>query len=152
MKTLNQPQSKQEILQRIARLRPDLQRRWGRMNAGQMVCHLCDSFLCVMGEKPATVHLKFKARKLVKWCALYLPMHWPQGVATRPELDQEKDGTAPGDFEEDRRKLLGLIEKFTRLPREFRFHLHPIFLEMTEKQWMRWGYLHTDHHLRQFGV
>jgi hypothetical protein len=28
---------------------------------------------------------------------------------------------------------------------------HPIFGRMTEAEWMRWGYLHTDHHLRQFG-
>ena len=28
---------------------------------------------------------------------------------------------------------------------------HPIFLDLTQTQWMRWGYLHADHHLRQFG-
>jgi Protein of unknown function (DUF1569) len=28
---------------------------------------------------------------------------------------------------------------------------HPIFGPMTAKDWMRWGYLHADHHLRQFG-
>jgi hypothetical protein len=26
-----------------------------------------------------------------------------------------------------------------------------MFGPMTEKDWMRWGYLHADHHLRQFG-
>ena len=24
--------------------------------------------------------------------------------------------------------------------------------EKTEWEWMRWGYLHADHHLRQFGL
>jgi hypothetical protein len=28
---------------------------------------------------------------------------------------------------------------------------HPMFGGMTAKDWMRWGYLHADHHLRQFG-
>jgi len=28
---------------------------------------------------------------------------------------------------------------------------HPIFGQMTRAEWLRWGYLHTDHHLRQFG-
>jgi hypothetical protein len=28
---------------------------------------------------------------------------------------------------------------------------HPMFGAMTTLEWMRWGYLHTDHHLRQFG-
>ena len=29
---------------------------------------------------------------------------------------------------------------------------HPIFGRMSEAEWLRWGYLHTDHHLRQFGA
>jgi hypothetical protein len=29
---------------------------------------------------------------------------------------------------------------------------HPMFGDLTSWQWMRWGYLHTDHHLRQFGL
>jgi len=29
---------------------------------------------------------------------------------------------------------------------------HPIFGWMSEASWMRWAYLHTDHHLRQFGA
>jgi hypothetical protein len=28
---------------------------------------------------------------------------------------------------------------------------HSIFGSMTNQDWMRWGYLHADHHLRQFG-
>jgi hypothetical protein len=29
---------------------------------------------------------------------------------------------------------------------------HPIFGELTDSERMRWGYLHMDHHLRQFGA
>jgi hypothetical protein len=29
---------------------------------------------------------------------------------------------------------------------------HPIFGPMSDAAWLRWGYLHMDHHLRQFGV
>ena len=152
MKTLDQPKVKQEIVERIGRLRPDLERRWGRMNARQMVSHLNDSFIAAMGEKQVAVDPDFRFRGLIKWCALYLPTPWPHGVPTRPEIDQELSGTAPGDFEADRQALLELVERFTRQPRAFRFQPHPMFLEMTEWQWMRWGYLHTDHHLRQFGV
>ena len=28
---------------------------------------------------------------------------------------------------------------------------HAMFGTMSPEDWMRWGYLHTDHHLRQFG-
>jgi hypothetical protein len=47
--------------------------------------------------------------------------------------------------------LLAAIDKFTAIPREFQFRPHPMSKEMSERDWMRWGYLHTDHHLRQFG-
>ena len=152
MKTLDQPKVKSEIVARIGRLHPDLERRWGKMNARQMVSHLNDAFLATMGEKVVLIDPDFRWRRVIKWCALYLPSKWPHGVPTRPEIDQELKGTRPGDFEADRRVLLSLVEKFTLRPRDFRFHPHPIFLEMSEWQWMRWGWLHTDHHLRQFGV
>jgi hypothetical protein len=29
---------------------------------------------------------------------------------------------------------------------------HPIFGAMSAGDWLRWGYLHMDHHLRQFGA
>jgi uncharacterized protein DUF1569 len=29
---------------------------------------------------------------------------------------------------------------------------HPAFGPMTRTHWMRYAYLHTDHHLRQFGL
>ncbi len=36
--------------------------------------------------------------------------------------------------------------------RDFAFASHPVFGELSEWEWMRWGYLHADHHLRQFGT
>jgi hypothetical protein len=54
------------------------------------------------------------------------------------------------DFHEDLRSLLSSLERFCdALPAP---HLpHPIFGPMSRENWMRWGYLHADHHLRQFG-
>ncbi len=69
-----------------------------------------------------------------------------------PEMDQEIGGTRPVEFDGDVRELRRLLERFTRQPRDFSWRPHPIFGEMTEKDWMRWGYLHMDHHFRQFGV
>jgi len=48
--------------------------------------------------------------------------------------------------------LRAAFERFTRQPLEYELQTHPIFGQMTEKEWMRWGYLHSDHHLRQFGA
>jgi hypothetical protein len=48
--------------------------------------------------------------------------------------------------------LRELIDRFTRRPRGFDLPDHAIFGSMSEADWMRWGYLHMDHHLRQFGA
>lgn len=151
MKTLTDPIARQEILSRLATVRPETPRQWGKMNAPQMICHLTDAFRGVMGEKPLEPIRGFNLWPLMKWFVLYAPMKWPPGVATRPEMDQEIGGTPPAEFESDRRALLLLIDRFTAVQRDFQFRPHPMFKTLSERDWMRWGYLHCDHHLRQFG-
>jgi hypothetical protein len=152
MKLLSDPYCRQEILARLERVRPDTPRRWGTMSASQMVCHLNDCFLGVMGDRPMQIPRGFTMMRLMKNFALYAPVQWPQGVPTRPEFDQQGGGgTPPAQFESDMRGLLASIEKFTAEPRGFSFRPHPMFKAMSDKDWMRWGYLHSDHHLRQFG-
>jgi Protein of unknown function (DUF1569). len=119
------------------------------MNAHQMICHLSDSFLVAMSRRHASTAEK-QYGPAMKWLALNMPMKWPKGVPTRPEVDQEKFGTSPAVFEADVQSAQALVAEFARVPRTFTFGIHPIFGNMTEAEWMRWGYLHTDHHLRQF--
>ena len=152
MKCLDKPECRAEVLARIEQLRPDSARLWGKMNAAQMVCHLNDAFLGVMGERHIPAMEKYRGRKIVKFFALHVPMQWPQGVPTRPEVDAFVGGTKPGQFDEDVATLRKLIAKFTGRPRSFEFEPHPIFLRMSEREWMTWGYRHIDHHLRQFGL
>ena len=93
MKTLARAQDKEEIVRRLRTIRADSARRWGRMSAHQMICHLSDSFLAVTGQRhvsPASGPLQ---RTVIKWIALYAPLKWPQGIPTRPEVDQEVGGT-----------------------------------------------------------
>jgi Protein of unknown function (DUF1569) len=151
MKTLSNAECRQEILARLASIEPDTPRRWGRMSAPQMICHVSDAFLGVMGDKPIEIPHGLNLWPLMKGWVLYAPFQWPHGVPTRPEIDQHIGGTRPSQFDSDMRRLLEAIGKFTAQPRTFQFRPHPMFRQMSEKDWMRWGYLHTDHHLRQFG-
>ena len=77
---------------------------------------------------------------------------WPGGVSTTPECDAERNGTRPAVLEADLARLRVDFARFTRQPRDFVLQRHPLFGAMNESEWMRWGYLHMDHHLRQFGV
>lgn len=152
MKTLARPRDKAEIVQRLRAVRPESVRRWGRMSSHQMVCHLTDSFRMVSGQKSASPATGPFQRTIVRWVALYLPVPWPAGIlTTRPELDQEVGGTKPGQFAADVADLESLLDLFTERPGSLGGQSHPIFGRLSEAGWLRWGYLHMDHHLRQFG-
>jgi hypothetical protein len=86
----------------------------------------------------------------VKWIALYVPLQWPAGIRTAPEVNQEIGGTRPAEFEAD----LAQLEHLTDLVASGRFNgaVHPFFGRMSHAAWLRWAWLHMDHHLRQFGA
>ena len=151
MRTLARPGDKAEILRRLQDLRPDSVRRWGRMSAHQMVCHLSDACRVATGEMRVSDAAGRVPRRLVKWFALYLPMPWPPGILTRPEIDQETGGTKPKTFGEDVSELEALLDRLTQPSAIASGQVHPIFGRMSQAAWLRWAYLHADHHLRQFG-
>ena len=152
MKSLSDAAVKTEILPRIGNVQANARSRWGRMSADQMLCHLSDAFRLSMGEKSASPATGILQRSVLKWTALYVPVRWPKGFKTRPEMEQGAGGTRPSEFERDRKTLIGLIERFSNPSRDFQWDAHPIFGRMSDGEWLRWGYLHSDHHLRQFGV
>ena len=119
------------------------------MTAHQMVCHLNDSFRVASGEKFASIDSNLFKRTIMKWVALRSPIPWPHGVATRPEIEQGRGGTRPTEWDKDCGELKLLITGFSECQK---FAAHPIFGEMSRRDWMTWGYRHVDHHFRQFGV
>ena len=150
MKTLSSASDLASIRNRIAFLSPADTRLWGSMNAHQAVCHFTDAFCCPLGERvPPPIKALPIPVPIYKWLALYFPMKWPTGVPTPPEMNQQIGGTPPADFAADRATLLAKLNQFAQ--RSGPWSPHPIFGNMTAPEWMRWGYLHTDHHLRQFG-
>ena len=152
MKTLARTRDKDEILERLTRVQPDSARRWGRMSAPEMVCHLADACRMAMGQKPASDASGLMQRTFVKWMALYLPVQWPTGsLASRPEITAGTGGTRPGEFASDVSELTVLIEQLSS-GNPAGWPPHPVFGRLSRRAWMRWGYLHADHHLRQFGL
>jgi Protein of unknown function (DUF1569) len=152
MKTLARQRETIEILERLKNLRPDSVRRWGKMSSHQMVCHLIDACRMMTGEKQVSHATGLPQQTIVKWMALYLPLPWPPGILTRPEIDQEIEGRKPSDFLSDISELETLVRAISAQAKDFERQTHPIFGRMSEAAWLRWAYLHFDHHLRQFGV
>jgi hypothetical protein len=152
MKTLARERCTAEIVRRLRTVRPESARHWGRMSAHQMICHLSDSFRMGTGQKPVTAATGRLPRPVMKWIALYLPFPWPPGIPTRPEIDQHCAGTNPVDFDADLAELETLLELMTTREKNFEWPAHPVFGRMSRAAWLRWAYLHMDHHLRQFGA
>jgi len=120
------------------------------MSAHQMVCHLSDSFRASLKEKYISPSSAFLKRTLLKWVALWVPLQWPRGIKTRPEMDQRQGGTPPAEFVSDLETLRILLERFCSSQGEFA--PHAMLGQMSRKERMRHAYLHMDHHLRQFGA
>ena len=152
MRTLLRESDRLELVERLRRVQPHSERRWGRMSAHQMVCHLSDSFRMATGEKAVSPVGGPFQRTVRKVLALYLPVPWPPGILTRPEIDQEVSGTGPSVFAVDLAESIALLEFVAASSTRADWPDHPIFGRMSRTAWMRWAYLHTDHHLRQFGV
>src|SRR5262245_52616439 len=122
------------------------------MSAHQMVCHLSDGYRLLTGERTAKRVTPPVPRQMIKFVALYAPLPWPRGVPTTPELDQTIGGTRPADFAADVAALEMLLTQITTDQRSrLADYAHPLFGSMSEAAWLRWAYLHADHHLRQFG-
>ena len=135
-----------ELTERIARLTPSAPRRWGKMDARQMVMHLCESFKMATGELPvASKHLPIRYTPLKQLIIYWLP--FPKNAPTAPELISR----APADWESGVRELQSRFDAFVRRG-EAENPEHPAFGKLTHKQWGVLAYRHMDHHLRQFGV
>lgn len=152
MKSLRNPRDTAETLSRLQKLSPTSARLWGKMSARQMVCHLNDAFKLYLGLITVSDPGFPYPSRILKWGCLWAPIPWPKGFKTLTELDQvDGGGTRPAEFERDVAELISLVKRFAQNRLQFTWP-HPYLGRMSISEWMRLGYLHTDHHLRQFGA
>jgi hypothetical protein len=150
MKTLTREEC-DALIRRLRSIRSATERQWGRMTAHQMVCHLADACRMALGQVPVRDTSTALTRTIVKWVALYLPLQWRPGIVTSAEIDQcAGAGTRPGLFAADVADVETLLTVLSTRGATADWPAHPVFGRMSHAQWMRWAYLHTDHHLRQF--
>ena len=88
----------------------------------------------------------------LKWIALYLPVRWPKGVPTFPEVDPLREGTKPEVLAADLQRLEDALDAFLDAVSQGRCVENPMMGKLSDAEWLRWGYLHADHHLQQFGA
>ena len=149
MKDLGSAGCLAEMEERVAALTEADQARWGVMSVGEMVRHVERAFRVAVGEESVARMASPLPRGVMKWVALRMPGVWPKNLPTIPELRRGTEKMRVGEFAVERAALLEVMRRFAS-GRGLRAE-HPIFGPMRTGDWMRWGYRHTDHHLRQFG-
>jgi hypothetical protein len=149
---LAQPEARAEIIARVHAVRPDNVANFGVMTAPEMIKHCVICLEAGLGLRPVSPAESLLHRTLIKYIALYAPMRWPPGFKTRPEMDVRRGGERPGAFVSDVAKLVQRVEEFSARDSNGAWPRHPVFGALSESQWKRWAYLHTDHHLRQFSA
>jgi hypothetical protein len=152
MKTLARAADRDELRRRLRTVRPEAARRWGRLSAPQMVCHLADAFRMAIGHRAVALATLPLPRGMLRWFVLYAPIPWPSGIPTSPEIDPTRGGTLPAEFAADLAQVESLMDLVAAQAEAKGGQPHPVLGKMSSADWLRWGWLHTDHHLRQFGA
>jgi hypothetical protein len=138
------------IKARLAKLRPDNARQWGKMSAAQAVAHCSFGVESAMGElKPPRMLIGRLLGGIIRRMALGNDEPMRPNSPTVPMMVVADSR----DLEVERLKLTGLIDRFVAAgPAGCTDHPHAFFGRLTPQQWGELMYKHLDHHLRQFGV
>jgi hypothetical protein len=155
VKTVADPAVLRLLLARLDALTPGHARRWGTLTAPEMLCHLGDATEMALRVRPRERPLPLRRRAVVKALGLWTPLRWPRGWRTNPAQDPRLGGTRPTDFAADRERLRRALARLADAPGSRGAELEPmhgVFGAMSPRDWQRWAYKHTDHHLRQFGL
>jgi hypothetical protein len=150
MKTLWQPESVQELKDRIARLRPDTPRLWGKMTAAQAMAHCTLAMELACGDRrPPRMLIGRLIGGIIKPMAFKESEPMRRNSPTVPgfQVSDERDLAVECD------KLARSIDRFAAAgPSGCTTHPHSFFGRLTPDEWSMWMYKHIDHHLQQFGV
>ena len=152
MRTVADPEVVLSLKARLEMLRPDSARRWGSMTPQEMLCHLGDAGAMVLLTRPRPAPIPPRRRPIVKAVVLWAPLPWPRGFPTSPMLNPKADGTQPSEFARDLARAIAGIDGIATARPDALEPVHGVLGTMTLRDWQRWAYRHTHHHLRQFGL
>jgi hypothetical protein len=146
MPTLHDPTVRSTIRARIERLRPDAQRKWGKMTVDQMLWHCNQALEQSLGRLDAPASPKPIPTAVLKFMVLNLP--WPRGAPTNPAFVCG----VPCDFERERARALQLVDELSARNIDGDWPTNADFGNMRGRDWSKLMAKHLDHHLKQFSA
>ncbi len=147
-KTLLNEKNANLLLLRAKALSSDSTGSWGSMSVTDMLYH-CNTINNAILQGKKTGQKPTLKQRLLKILALRLLRQFPKGVNTNPKfLRSENDQIA---FSEEQKRFAETLLRFANYTDDITGK-HPLFGSLNTKEWRRFVWMHTDHHLRQFGV
>jgi hypothetical protein len=150
MKDLYHPVLASALKARLALLRPESERLWGRMTPAQAAAHCAAGLEMALGDrKPPRVLMGSLIGWLIKPMVFGsdAPMHRNSPTAQELVVADQRE------LAHERERLIALIDRFIAAgPAGCTTHPHSFFGRLKAEQWSMLMYKHLDHHLRQFGL
>lgn len=143
------PAVQQELRTRIDSLTTESFPRWGKMNVKQGLRHMGMAFKMAIGE----VSEPFAAPALLRpiWKFGLLNMTPLKGkIQTFPSFDMVARKIDPEELEAEKADLKAAMDRYLATGSYVEYH--PLGGRFNNENWGRVMYVHTDHHLRQFGA
>ncbi|MGZ3858011.1 MAG: DUF1569 domain-containing protein [Flavisolibacter sp.] len=145
MKTIFDPNTREELINRIHALNENNTAQWGRMSLYQMLKHCSQWEEMILGKtkyKQSFMGKLFGKSALRNMIKDDRPMK--KNLPTLPDFKVRSNG----EMEAEKRKWIGLIKEHEHVVNPN--FIHPFFGKMTREQVGFLAYKHSDHHLRQF--
>jgi len=151
MENIFDAKTAQNYIDRINRLNSETQGKWGKMSVSQMLahCNVTYEFIYEPQKHPKpNIIAKFILKKFVK-PKVVNKIPYKQNLPTGPQFKI----TGDKNFEEEKKRLIGFIQKTQQLGREaFDGKISHSFGKLSAQEWNNMMAKHLNHHLSQFGV
>lgn len=145
MKTLFEPGSKEQILERLSGLSSSTKPAWGKMNSAQMLAHCAVAMQAALGEVKTSTGFMTLLGKMMKGRVLG-PKPFGKNSPTAFKIAD------PRDFEKEKIKFVDALDKLSKGASAVRQDVHPFLGKLTPQEWALLNQKHIDHHFTQFGV
>lgn len=149
MKNIFQPQTLEEIKQRLNLVQPTSPRQWGKMDAAQMLAH------CTAALEVAAGH-KFPPRMFIgRILGPFIKSVFLNDKPLKKNTPTDKSFLVidQRNFVKEKERLMDLVTQFSvGGEANCTKHPHSFFGKLTPAEWGIGMYKHLDHHLRQFGA
>lgn len=148
MKSLWQEASRRELMARARQLTPEHHALWGKFTVDRMLAHLVDAFRMGLGE----IEVQQKKIPVIRFWPFNVLFIRFVGMPKNAPTAREIITRPPASIEAELRELEAVMDRFASQRARKQWPRHPAFGKLSGSAWGMLGYLHTDHHLRQFGV